>query len=327
MRNLHLQLQPHFLFNALNAISSKVYEDAAAADAMIARLADLLRYALRTSGGQEVPLGVELDALDDYLALLDARFGENLVCVRDVAAGARDAFVPSLVLQPVVENAVRHGRLAREGRGRITLRARRDGEMLRLEVEDDGPGLPSGADSPGAPAATPGHGGMTNERVGLASTVERILMRVLIVDDEKPARTKLRRLLEAERDVAIVGEAANGIDAVACIRADAPDLVFLDIQMPGLDGFGVIDEIGLDRMPYVVFATAYDEHALRAFGARGRLSASTHRDHPDRGGLRARRSVAGRRFTIAHLADRTIGGGGEWRRNDCRCDTFERLCD
>jgi two-component system LytT family response regulator len=93
-------------------------------------------------------------------------------------------------------------------------------------------------------------------------------MRVLIVDDERPARAKLRRLLEREPGVEIVGEAASGADAVARIRGDAPDLVLLDIQMPGMDGFGVIDAVGLDRMPHVVFATAYDEHALRAFEAR-----------------------------------------------------------
>jgi two-component system LytT family response regulator len=93
-------------------------------------------------------------------------------------------------------------------------------------------------------------------------------MKILIVDDERPARAKLRRLLEPEPGVEIVGEAASGADAVARICADAPDLVFLDIQMPGMDGFGVIDAVGLDRMPHVVFATAYDEHALRAFEAR-----------------------------------------------------------
>jgi two-component system LytT family response regulator len=93
-------------------------------------------------------------------------------------------------------------------------------------------------------------------------------MRVIIVDDEQPARAKLRRLLEAESDVEIVGEAATGAAAVQAIRAARPDLVFLDIQMPVMDGFGVIDAIGLDRMPYVVFATAYDQHAIRAFEVR-----------------------------------------------------------
>jgi two-component system LytT family response regulator len=93
-------------------------------------------------------------------------------------------------------------------------------------------------------------------------------MRVLIVDDERPARAKLRRLLSAEADVEIVGEAATGAAAVAAIAADRPDVVFLDVQMPVMDGFGVIEAVGLDRMPFVVFATAFDAHAVRAFEVR-----------------------------------------------------------
>jgi two-component system LytT family response regulator len=90
-------------------------------------------------------------------------------------------------------------------------------------------------------------------------------MRTLIVDDEAPARAKLRRLLAAESHVEIVGEAGNGEEAIARIEQLHPDVVFLDVQMPRLDGFGVIERIGVDAMPYVVFVTAYDEHALRAF--------------------------------------------------------------
>jgi two-component system LytT family response regulator len=90
-------------------------------------------------------------------------------------------------------------------------------------------------------------------------------MRVLIVDDEAPARQKIRGLLKSESDVEIVGEAEDGLKAVDLIRRSSPDLVFLDIQMPYLDGFDVIAEIGVDAMPLVVFVTAYDEHALRAF--------------------------------------------------------------
>ncbi|HKG91449.1 MAG TPA: response regulator, partial [Gemmatimonadaceae bacterium] len=93
-------------------------------------------------------------------------------------------------------------------------------------------------------------------------------MRVLIADDEAPARQKLRRLLAGERDVEIVGEAETGAEAVRAIREQSPDVVFLDVQMPVLDGFGVVAEVGVDAMPYVVFVTAYDEHALRAFEVR-----------------------------------------------------------
>jgi two-component system LytT family response regulator len=93
-------------------------------------------------------------------------------------------------------------------------------------------------------------------------------MRVLIVDDEAPARAKMRRYLGEHADVEIVGEADNGTDAVERIAELEPDLVFLDVQMPELDGFGVIDAIGVSSMPYVVFVTAFDDHALRAFEVR-----------------------------------------------------------
>jgi two-component system LytT family response regulator len=90
-------------------------------------------------------------------------------------------------------------------------------------------------------------------------------IRVLIVDDERPARQKIRRYLEAETDMEIVAEASNGIEAVAAIDKENPDLVFLDVQMPGLDGFGVLDALSVHPMPQIVFVTAHDEFALRAF--------------------------------------------------------------
>lgn len=161
LQNLQLQLQPHFLFNALNTISSTMYQDLEAADAMLARLAELLRYALRTADVQEVPLAVELDALGHYLSLLDARFGEDFVCTREIAPGADAVLVPSLILQPMVENAVRHGGLAHRGNGRVTVRADRVGDMLRLEIEDDGPGMT-------------GEWQATGNGVGLAATAERL---------------------------------------------------------------------------------------------------------------------------------------------------------
>ena len=91
------------------------------------------------------------------------------------------------------------------------------------------------------------------------------MIRALIVDDEPPARRKLRNLLAREADFEVVGEAEDGVAAVEVIRAADPDVVFLDIQMPRLDGFGVIAEVGVEAMPLVVFVTAFDEHAVRAF--------------------------------------------------------------
>ncbi len=90
-------------------------------------------------------------------------------------------------------------------------------------------------------------------------------LRVLIVDDEPLARARLRELLEDESDLVIVGECGNGTDAVTRITGDEPDLVLLDIQMPEIDGFGVLRAIGTERMPAVIFVTASDAHAVRAF--------------------------------------------------------------
>lgn len=90
-------------------------------------------------------------------------------------------------------------------------------------------------------------------------------MRILIVDDEAPARARLRRLLAGQPDTVIVGEADTGATAVEAIAELEPELVLLDVQMPGLDGFGVVAEVGTAEMPPVIFVTAYDEHAVRAF--------------------------------------------------------------
>lgn len=94
---------------------------------------------------------------------------------------------------------------------------------------------------------------------------ERSTYRVLIVDDEQPARERLRELLQSDPDIADMLEAENGLDAVETILQKQPDIVFLDVQMPGLDGLGVIDTIGIERMPVTVFVTAFDQHAVRAF--------------------------------------------------------------
>lgn len=90
-------------------------------------------------------------------------------------------------------------------------------------------------------------------------------IRALIVDDEPIARRGIRQQLRTARDVEIVGECSNGREAVAAIKGQRPDLIFLDVQMPLLDGFGVIEDVGVENLPAVVFVTAYDEHAIRAF--------------------------------------------------------------
>jgi signal transduction histidine kinase len=161
LESLRLRLQPHFLFNALNTISSTMYDDPAAADVMIGHLADLLRESLRSAHATEVPLREELRLLESYAALMRARFGDGLTIAVDTEAGLERAAVPPLILQPLVENAVRHGNATRLGRGRVEVRARAEGRALVLTVEDDGPGAPADVDP-------------LRSGVGLSTTADRL---------------------------------------------------------------------------------------------------------------------------------------------------------
>jgi two-component system, LytTR family, sensor kinase len=137
---LRLQLQPHFLFNTLNAISTLVHRDANAADEMITSLSEMLRLSLDTKE-QEVPLRRELELLDRYLSIEQVRLGPRLRIERAIDPATLEARVPALMLQTIVENAVRHGIEPQTEAGTITLRAQRVGGVLRLVVADTGVGL------------------------------------------------------------------------------------------------------------------------------------------------------------------------------------------
>jgi hypothetical protein len=165
---LRMQLHPHFLLNTLHAVGHLVQTDATEAERVLTRLGDLLRLMLDTAGDQQVPLRKEIDFLRAYLDVERARFGPRLEVRMDVEPGLLEAAVPPLILQPLVENAVLHGP-ARLGRAaRVEIRARRSGELLRLEVWDDGPGL--GA----LPSAGSGMGiGLANTRARLAQLYNR----------------------------------------------------------------------------------------------------------------------------------------------------------
>jgi signal transduction histidine kinase len=139
---LRMQLDPHFLFNALNAISSQVERDPALARDMIEHLGDLFRSSLESRGRHKVALSEELAFLDHYLAIQRIRFGDRLKVEIRIDPGARFALVPALILQPLVENAIRHGLSGRGSGGTVTISAGRFGDQLRLGVADDGVGLP-----------------------------------------------------------------------------------------------------------------------------------------------------------------------------------------
>lgn len=142
LQALQMQLNPHFLFNTLHSVSSLMHKDVEAADRMIMRLSDLLRAALDSVDTQEVSLRKELELLQLYLGIEQIRFGDRLSVKMDVAADALGAQVPNFILQPLVENAIRHGIEPRARPGRIELHARRQAGELALEVCDNGDGIP-----------------------------------------------------------------------------------------------------------------------------------------------------------------------------------------
>ena len=144
LQALQMQLNPHFLFNTLHAISSLMHKDVEAADRMLVQLGDLLRHALESTDTQEVTLREELDFLSRYAQIEQTRFGDRLKIEMNIATETLDALVPNLVLQPLLENAIRHGIEPHARPGRIEVTARRDGDSLKLEVRDNGGGLVNG---------------------------------------------------------------------------------------------------------------------------------------------------------------------------------------
>lgn len=184
---LRLQLHPHFLFNTLNAISAFVDADPERARRMIARLGELLRRTLTGGTAAELPLSQELDLLAPYLEIQRIRFGDQLAIELEVLGDAAAALIPTLMLQPLVENAVEHGVKRTLNGARVRLTAERAGDRLRLEIADNGPG-PSG-DGDGI--------GLANTRarlVGLYGDAQRIELRAIetggtVVTIELPFRT------------------------------------------------------------------------------------------------------------------------------------------
>lgn len=157
LQNLQLQLQPHFLFNALNTISSVMYEDVARADTMLAQLSDLLRRTLRRPDVQQVPLEEEIETVRMYLRIMQERFGDDLRVDVAIDPDVAQMLVPQLLLQPLVENSIRHA--AGTTPLEVTVRAARSEGELLLRVSDNGPGL---------------QGATLEKGIGLTNTAERL---------------------------------------------------------------------------------------------------------------------------------------------------------
>jgi LytS/YehU family sensor histidine kinase len=191
LKMLRYQLNPHFLFNTLNAISTLVLDGQnRTANLAVSRLSEFLRYTLDQDPMKKVTLRQELDALNLYLGIEKLRFGDRLRLEFDVDERAESALVPSLLLQPLVENAMKYAISPREEGGSVTILAGIENRALRLAVQDDGPGLPAAA------AAVDGRG------VGLRNTRERLKVlygdthRIDVVDVEPGLRVEMRLPLE-----------------------------------------------------------------------------------------------------------------------------------
>ncbi|HMD08827.1 MAG TPA: histidine kinase [Candidatus Acidoferrum sp.] len=184
LENLRLQLQPHFLFNTLNTISSVMYEDVRTADAMLTQLSELLRLTLRTANSHEIPLAQELEITRLYLQIMQKRFESNLRVTYSVDSELENSMVPQLILQPLVENSLRHG-LKDGGTGiDITIGARRENGSLILQVADTGTGF-----------GAQGVESVMNRGVGLANI-----------------RGRLEQLYGAEQEFAIANRPTGGAE-------------------------------------------------------------------------------------------------------------------
>ena len=179
LRVLRTQLQPHFLFNTLNSISELLHVDADAADRMIVALSDLLRRTLDVGETHELALRDELQLLDRYLSIQQVRFSDSITIERDIDPATLDARVPTLFLQPLVENTFRHGFAKRRKEARLSIRSARDGDRVTIEIRDNGNGL-----------AEP-----FIEGIGLRNT-----------------RVRLRQLYGDDQELRIVNRAEGGVE-------------------------------------------------------------------------------------------------------------------
>jgi two-component system, LytTR family, sensor kinase len=185
LAGLEARLRPHFLFNTLNTIAALIREDPAGAEAMVGQLSDLLRASLKADPTREIRLDEEMQLAEQYLAIQQVRFQDRLQVSLDASESARRAFVPQLILQPLVENAVRHGIAPRESGGSVWVRAEQPNGRLRITVEDDGVGVTD------APSPTAGTG------LGLDSV-----------------RSRLAHLYGAEQSVVVLPRGSGGTRVV-----------------------------------------------------------------------------------------------------------------
>ena len=289
------QINPHFLFNTLASIASLVRSQPETARMVIHRLSALLRRLMR-SQDHFVALREELSSIDEYLDIEVIRFGPQLRVQKEIDPATLDVLVPSMILQPIIENSIKHGLSRKVGGGRILIRTRRRDGAALIEILDDGLGMTPERLERGVPgrhrpqqrqrtpardlrrelSATarehprPGHvrhDGDPAHRYGRGA--RQCLTRISGPSSSTMSRWPARRSVTCWRRWAAStssAQAGNGPDALEVVDEHEPDLVFLDVQMPGLTGFEVARRLVASGPPVsIVFVTAYDQHAIEAF--------------------------------------------------------------
>ena len=288
LQMLRYQLNRHFLFNALNSLRAMIDEDPEGARNLITQLSEFLRYSLLSRKRSEVALRDEFEAARQYLAIEKKRYEEKLeVCIEE-DPNAVDYPILSFLIQPLIENAMEFGMRTSAMPLKIWIKSHLHDHTLQVSVTNTGRWMPPSEHTGMAEGTSTG---LENVRSRLAisypdrtrtatfqkdgavyvvleiSENRRALMRrkhrAIIVDDERPARKDLRSLFAACDNVEVVGE-ADSVAAVQTLIEEAnPDLVLLDIQMPGEPGFDLLEKADVNAK--VILVTAFDEYAIRAF--------------------------------------------------------------
>ena len=282
---LQARIRPHFLFNSMNTIASLTRSNPALAEEAVQDLADLFRANL-SEKRDTITFEQEYEVARTYQRIEELRLGSRLRVDWKIDSLPRKALVPGLMLQPLLENAIYHGIEPQPGGGTVTVTGEMSGGLITVVVRNPVGDYESEREGNRLALAN------IRERLGLLygerglvksgrfdneyivtlrfPHVEKLDMRprVLIVDDEAPARERLRSLLVELDQVDVIGEAVTGEEAVQRAVELAPDVVLLDVRMPGIDGIEAAKHMNvLEQPPAIIFTTAYDEYAIKAFDA------------------------------------------------------------
>jgi CheY-like chemotaxis protein len=250
---------------------------------MTMQLSAFFRASLSTDPFQDVRLADELELQRLYLAIEQTRFADGLKVEYDVPPALNDALVPSLILQPLVENSIKHGLQETGKLTTLTISARRVSDRLVLEVADNGRGPGKGTwDRGGArqcetaaddPVRVPmpllggcnGEGRLCRETGNAFAVGVMTPLRVLAVDDEALALRRIEIAVSRVPGVELIGTARGGREGLEMVERLRPDVLLLDINMAGFGGFDVVEGLSAQNAPLVIFCTAFDQYAVRAF--------------------------------------------------------------